>query len=43
MKSGMMKKIVVGGVFLLAIIMGSLAYSHCQIPCGIYGDEGRFK
>lgn len=43
MKGGMRKKIVVGGVLLLAAIMGSLAYSHCQIPCGIYGDEGRFK
>ena len=20
----------------------SLVYSHCQIPCGIYGDEARF-
>ena len=43
MKGGMRKKIVAGGVLLLAAIMGSLAYSHCQIPCGIYGDEGRFK
>jgi len=24
------------------VVFGSLAYSHCQIPCGIYDDEARF-
>ena len=43
MKSRMRKKIVVGSVLLTALVVGSLAYSHCQIPCGIYGDEGRFE
>lgn len=38
----MWKKIVLGGLLLLAVILGSLAYSHCQIPCGIYDDEARF-
>lgn len=42
MKSGIRKRIVLGGALLLAVILGSLAYSHCQIPCGIYNDEGRF-
>ena len=41
MKRGMRKKIVFVGVVLLAILLGSLAYSHCQIPCGIYDDEAR--
>ncbi|NNF07336.1 MAG: superoxide dismutase [Candidatus Eisenbacteria bacterium] len=37
-----MKKIVV--LFLgLAILAPSLAWAHCQIPCGIYTDELRFK
>jgi nickel superoxide dismutase len=43
MKSGIRKKFVVGSVLALAVIMGSLAYSHCQVPCGIYGDDGRFE
>jgi nickel superoxide dismutase len=42
-----MKK-VIGKKFLLAItcvsaaVFVSMAYSHCQIPCGIYGDKTRF-
>jgi nickel superoxide dismutase len=24
------------------IVFGSLAYSHCQVPCGIYDDKARF-
>jgi nickel superoxide dismutase len=26
----------------MTLIFGAIAYSHCQIPCGIYGDQGRF-
>lgn len=36
------KKLVVSTVVVSAIVFGSLAYSHCQVPCGIYGDQGRF-
>jgi nickel superoxide dismutase len=43
MKSRINKKVVTGALFLSAIVLGSLAYSHCQIPCGIYDDEMRFK
>jgi nickel superoxide dismutase len=43
MKSKINKKLILGAVFLSAIIFGSLAYSHCQIPCGIYDDEARFN
>ena len=43
MKRRIDKKIVLGAVFVSAIVFGSLAYSHCQIPCGIYDDEGRFN
>jgi len=37
------KKIILGVVLLSVIVFGSLAYSHCQIPCGIYDDEARFS
>ncbi len=43
MKRKFDKKIVLGAVFVSAIVFGSLAYSHCQIPCGIYDDEARFN
>lgn len=43
MNRGIRKKIVLSGVLLLVVLLGTLAYSHCQIPCGIYGDEGRFE
>lgn len=36
------KKLVFGAVMALAAAIGSLAYSHCQLPCGIYNDQGRF-
>ena len=36
------KKLVIGAVLVSAVVLGSLAYSHCQIPCGIYDDEARF-
>ncbi|MEJ2705507.1 MAG: superoxide dismutase [Ni] [Sedimentisphaerales bacterium] len=42
MKRRIDKRIVLGGVLLIALALGSLAYSHCQMPCGIYDDEARF-
>ena len=42
MKKKIQKKIALGIVLLFALVFGSLAYSHCQIPCGIYGDDARF-
>ena len=33
---------MVGGIFTLVVLCGSMVYSHCQIPCGIYGDSTRF-
>ncbi len=43
MKKRINKKLILGAVLLSAIVFGSLAYSHCQIPCGIYDDEARFN
>ena len=31
------------GVLVFMVVLASLAWSHCQIPCGIYGDETRFE
>ncbi len=42
MKRKIQKKLALGIVFLFAVVFGSLAYSHCQVPCGIYGDDARF-
>lgn len=42
MKNKTNKKLVLGAVLVSAVVFGSLAYSHCQIPCGIYDDEARF-
>jgi len=39
-KSG--KKLILVIILISSIIFGSLAYSHCQIPCGIYNDQMRF-
>lgn len=35
-----MKKTILAGLGLLALAGSSFA--HCQVPCGIYGDDGRF-
>ncbi len=43
MKKRINKKLIFGAVFVSAVVFGSLAYSHCQIPCGIYDDEARFN
>jgi len=42
MKKKIQKKAALGIVILSAVVFGSLAYSHCQIPCGIYDDDARF-
>lgn len=36
------KKIVAVSVLATVAILASTAYSHCQIPCGIYNDQMRF-
>ena len=43
MKNRKNKKIAFCTLFVSAVVFGSLAYSHCQIPCGIYDDEARFN
>ena len=36
------KKLLISGVLASAVVLASLAYSHCQVPCGIYNDQMRF-
>ncbi len=36
------KKAFVTGILALVMILSSMVYSHCQIPCGIYDDPARF-
>lgn len=36
------KKLVLCAIFVSAVVFASMAYSHCQIPCGIYNDQMRF-
>ncbi|MHC4351701.1 MAG: superoxide dismutase [Ni] [Planctomycetota bacterium] len=43
MKKRITRKVVLPAVLVIGVVFGSLAYSHCQVPCGIYGDDTRFK
>ena len=36
------KKLAMLGILVLMMVFASMVYSHCQIPCGIYGDPARF-
>ena len=36
------KKAVALGILALVMVLSSMVYSHCQIPCGIYDDPARF-
>ena len=40
-----MKKLVLSFVFILTavLLLSQVAFTHCQVPCGIYGDELRFS
>ena len=42
MRNTMRKKAAMLGILVLVMVFASIVYSHCQIPCGIYGDPARF-
>jgi len=42
MKKRIRKKPLIIGLTISAGLLASIAYSHCQIPCGIYDDQARF-
>ncbi len=38
-----MKKLIVVTVVVVALaVLATMAFSHCEVPCGIYGDQTRF-
>ncbi|MEM6654529.1 MAG: superoxide dismutase [Ni] [Planctomycetota bacterium] len=38
-----MKSLLPAALFATALLPGSFAAAHCQVPCGIYGDQRRFE
>jgi len=42
MRNRIRKTIIAVSVLTVMAIIASIAYSHCQIPCGIYNDPLRF-
>jgi len=42
MRKSVRKRIAAVGILATVAILASIAYSHCQIPCGIYNDQMRF-
>ncbi len=42
MRNAMRTKTAMLGILVLVMVFASIVYSHCQIPCGIYGDPARF-
>ena len=42
MKTRLRKRIVLGSILAAGAVLASMAYPHCQVPCGIYNDPMRF-
>ncbi|MHC4087254.1 MAG: hypothetical protein ACYSU5_18895 [Planctomycetota bacterium] len=42
MRNTIRKKMAMLSILVLVMVFASMVYSHCQIPCGIYGDPARF-
>ncbi len=39
-----MKHSVIAGAVLATLVLGSARiFAHCEVPCGIYGDQRRFE
>jgi len=38
-----MKRAFLSVLSVLGLLVSAQAFSHCQIPCGIYDDEAQFK
>ena len=37
-----MKNLRIAIALIAAVLITNTGFSHCQIPCGIYGDDARF-
>jgi nickel superoxide dismutase len=42
MKKPVRRNVVLSGAVVVVVALASVVHSHCQIPCGIYGDSTRF-
>ncbi len=42
MRNALRKNVLMLGIVILVVAVASVVYSHCQIPCAIYGDPARF-
>jgi nickel superoxide dismutase len=42
MRNAITKKTASLCILVLLLVFASMVYSHCQVPCGIYGDPARF-
>ncbi len=42
MRNALGKKFLTSVIVILVVAFASMVYSHCQIPCAIYGDPARF-
>ena len=42
MKKLVRRNVVLWGAVIVVVALSSVVRSHCQIPCGIYGDPARF-
>jgi nickel superoxide dismutase len=42
MRKQINKRILAVSILATSVVLASIAYSHCQIPCGIYDDDARF-
>ena len=39
----MMRTMTIAAMLMFGALMASTASAHCQVPCGIYGDQLRFE
>jgi len=42
MKNAAQNKLIIAACLAVLAVSATVLYSHCQIPCGIYGDNARF-
>ena len=42
MRKSVRTRIAAVSILATVVILASIAYSHCQVPCGIYNDDARF-
>jgi nickel superoxide dismutase len=38
-----MQRLATFSLFIASSLLSNIAFSHCEVPCGIYGDQRRFE